>query len=144
MKEKSSSKPNILLVSIVILFIVAIVTAIGIASKVRNDYEGKTCSYNGSTYESGDSFRDNCNTCLCHNGEVQCTLLACGQEQPSQEEAPYVDGIRLPNEPTEGSACVYADQYFSEGDQFSAEDGCNSCVCSDGNVSCTAVACLDS
>lgn len=140
MKEKSSNKPNILLVSIVILFIVAIVTAIGVTSKVLNNYEETTCSYNGVTYESGDNFRDNCNTCLCQNGEIQCTLMACDYEEP-KDTAPVIDGIRLPNEPTYGSACVYEDQHFSENDQFRAIDGCNSCICSGGNVACTSMEC---
>ncbi|MFA5894474.1 MAG: hypothetical protein WC851_01745 [Candidatus Shapirobacteria bacterium] len=41
----------------------------------------KVCQYDGKTYQSGESFRstDGCNSCGCNNGEVACTLMACGQ-----------------------------------------------------------------
>jgi hypothetical protein len=39
-----------------------------------------TCTYDGITYEAGESFpsTDRCNTCGCsENGQVACTLKAC-------------------------------------------------------------------
>ena len=37
-----------------------------------------SCSYNNRTYKHGESFRDDCNTCSCQNGQVACTMMACG------------------------------------------------------------------
>jgi hypothetical protein len=41
-----------------------------------------TCEYNGETYTEGDSFpsTDGCNTCICSNGIVSCTEIACLNE----------------------------------------------------------------
>lgn len=36
-----------------------------------------SCSYNNQTYKNGESFKDDCNTCSCQNGQVACTLMAC-------------------------------------------------------------------
>ncbi len=36
-----------------------------------------SCSFNNQTYKHGESFRDDCNTCSCQNGQVACTLMAC-------------------------------------------------------------------
>lgn len=37
------------------------------------------CTYNGSAYPTGVTFRstDNCNTCSCQGGHAECTLVAC-------------------------------------------------------------------
>lgn len=36
-----------------------------------------SCVHNGTTYQSGQSFKDACNTCSCQSGQVTCTLMAC-------------------------------------------------------------------
>ncbi len=36
-----------------------------------------SCTYNNQVYKNGESFKDNCNTCSCQNGQVACTLMAC-------------------------------------------------------------------
>ena len=40
-----------------------------------------SCTYNGQTYRNGEGFRssDGCNSCSCQNGQIACTLMACGQ-----------------------------------------------------------------
>jgi hypothetical protein len=40
---------------------------------------GASCTYDGETYEDGESFpdRDGCNNCHCDDGDVGCTLLGC-------------------------------------------------------------------
>jgi len=40
------------------------------------------CVWNGKTYENGDSFKDDCNTCNCRGGQVACTLAICPGEFP--------------------------------------------------------------
>lgn len=36
-----------------------------------------TCTYKGQTYKNGESFMDDCNTCGCNGGQVNCTLMGC-------------------------------------------------------------------
>jgi hypothetical protein len=38
-------------------------------------------------------------------------------------------------------ACSYNDQNYNDGDSFDATDGCNMCLCNDGNVACTETDC---
>lgn len=44
-------------------------------SKITN----KTCTYNGKTYEEGESFPfgDSCNKCVCEDGNSSCTKILC-------------------------------------------------------------------
>lgn len=39
-----------------------------------------SCSYKNVTYKNGESFKDDCNSCSCQNGEVACTLMACSKD----------------------------------------------------------------
>ncbi|MBK06615.1 MAG: serine protease [Deltaproteobacteria bacterium] len=38
-----------------------------------------TCTYNGKTYNDGDTFlaTDGCNKCTCSGGQVSCTKILC-------------------------------------------------------------------
>ena len=40
---------------------------------------GKSCRYEGRTYDDGDEWAcsDGCNTCMCVDGELGATRLAC-------------------------------------------------------------------
>ncbi len=82
----------------------------------------RTCYYNGTTYNSGDSFRsiDGCNTCSCSSaGLVACTTIACGTGQ-----------------------CLYDGKTYNPGDSFPSADGCNTCQCdASGGVGCTKKLC---
>jgi len=40
-----------------------------------------------------------------------------------------------------GADCEYDGQTYKPGDSFDATDGCNTCSCDDGAVSCTEIAC---
>ena len=35
------------------------------------------CPYEGWSYENGESFDDDCNVCICNDGVVACTEIAC-------------------------------------------------------------------
>ena len=37
--------------------------------------------------------------------------------------------------------CFYENKIYRSGEGFKAADGCNSCSCQDGRVSCTLMAC---
>jgi len=43
----------------------------------KQNVSGKSCTVNGVTYQNGESFRNDCNSCSCINGEAACTLMAC-------------------------------------------------------------------
>jgi hypothetical protein len=80
----------------------------------------KSCEVDGKTYRDGESVasHDGCNTCLCSDGEVACTGVAC------------VDG------------CLHQGTLYQPFEQFSAGDDCNTCHClENGQVSCTMVEC---
>lgn len=39
-----------------------------------------SCTYNNRVYKKGESFKDDCNSCSCQNGQVACTLMACSTD----------------------------------------------------------------
>ena len=45
-------------------------------------FSAQECVHKGKTYQNGDSFpdEDNCNTCKCVDGGVQCTKKFCPGE----------------------------------------------------------------
>ena len=43
--------------------------------------------------------------------------------------------------PVSDPECKYYGQTFQTGDRFQAGDGCNTCFCEDGIVSCTEISC---
>ncbi|XP_076011969.1 mucin-5B-like [Genypterus blacodes] len=55
------------------------------AGTVLDDLNGRgciplsqcSCSYNGKTYKSGDSYSSNCKKCLCESGQWMCTEENC-------------------------------------------------------------------
>lgn len=42
------------------------------------------CRYNGQEYKNKESFKssDDCNTCICGEGRVVCTVRACAEDLP--------------------------------------------------------------
>jgi hypothetical protein len=77
-----------------------------------------TCVHDGTVYQVGESFPEDCNTCYCTVTGVACTLAGC------------LNG------------CVYNGTSYGAGESFPAGDGCNTCSCSaDGSVACTEEAC---
>ena len=41
------------------------------------DSSDKTCTLNGKTYNEGDKYKNDCNTCECVNGGNVCTAMGC-------------------------------------------------------------------
>lgn len=89
------------------------------------------CYYNGSSYRNGESFPgiDGCNTCTCNNGIAGCTKKACFN--PVLDISPY----------PKNQTCTYNGKIFKDGDSFAANDNCNSCSCTTGQINCTSMAC---
>jgi hypothetical protein len=46
------------------------------------------------------------------------------------------------NDTNEKHSCTYNNKSYNNGDSFKALDGCNTCACNDGSISCTEMACL--
>ena len=90
----------------------------------KADGQAPACSYGGKTYNPGDSFRQDCNTCSCdENGQVGCTLMACLTDA-GRDLAPDAAHV--------GAADSIAD----------ASPGCTSptvgALCTAGEVACVA------
>jgi hypothetical protein len=124
--------------------------------------EEDVCTYDGQTFEIGDSFpsTDGCNTCTCgENGAVGCTQMGCVaiceyNDVVYQQGDTFMengclcscgaDGQVSCNEEGCDTFCEYGGKYYSSGNSFEASDGCNTCTCGeDGNVFCTEMACPD-
>ncbi len=92
---------------------------------------GQTCTYSGTTYTVGASFKspDGCNGCSCTPYGVACTAMVCGAGG-----ATGVGG-------SSGETCSYNGYSFPTGSVFKAADGCNSCSCTSGTIACTKMAC---
>jgi hypothetical protein len=120
---------------------------------------GPTCSLDGATYQRGEQFKSDCNTCSCDDsGEIICTAQAC------DTRCEWDGGYLLDGEKVElGGGCGYCiclagavactdtacppvqcemdGTYYAPGDQVGKD--CNACTCQDnGQFVCTAMACL--
>jgi hypothetical protein len=83
---------------------------------------GPTCTLNGELHKFGEVFYDEqrCNSCSCTtDGGVACTARACDER----------------------NACKIGDAQFASGVSITCEDGCNSCLCTNGSWSSTDRAC---
>jgi len=84
-------------------------------------FSAQECVHKGKTYQNGDSFPDDCNTCNCVDGAAQCTEIACPPSDSAQQ-------------------CVYKGKIIQDGDRFKA--GCNTCRCRRGKIGgCTKKFC---
>jgi hypothetical protein len=69
----------------------------------KSDGQVTTCSYGGKTYNPGDSFRDDCNTCSCGaNGQVACTLIGC----PTDAGSGLAPDAALPDAQADGTVPI--------------------------------------
>jgi len=53
----------------------------------------KECAFNGKTYQHGASFKDDCNTCNCNDGQITCTLALCESPIITVTPAKPQDGV---------------------------------------------------
>lgn len=119
----------------------------------------------GEVMDAGDG----CNSCVCYDGSWSCTLAICVEECPAAAEVPddvaCVAIIGYGKVPETGACCEYpspchvpeglepfnsleecngggGEEACTPGDTKDAEDGCNTCSCSDdGQWLCTLIAC---
>ena len=68
-----------------------------------------TCSVGGKTYQIGESFKLDCNTCTCTPDGVVCTEMACladgGADLPPTDTRLAPDSVAAPATDTGSSSC---------------------------------------
>ena len=80
MMPKNSNIKWYVLISLGVLILAGLVIVLAVISLNKSANNSLTaCTYNGTSYTSGASFKstDGCNTCSCINGSVACTSMAC-------------------------------------------------------------------
>ncbi|PKU30744.1 von willebrand factor c and egf domain-containing protein [Limosa lapponica baueri] len=109
------------------------------------------CSFRGRTYAHGARFSldgDDCTTCICRGGEVECSftpcpVLDCPQHQRHLGPGQCCFTCRDPPAPT---GCFVDDNgvEFPIGQIWSPGDPCELCICqADGSVSCKRTDCVE-
>ncbi|XP_051820711.1 von Willebrand factor C and EGF domain-containing protein [Antechinus flavipes] len=109
------------------------------------------CYFHGRFYPEGAEFSgdgDECTTCVCQNGEVQCTFTPCPDLACPREEWQLGPGqcCFTCREPTPVSGCSLDDNgiEFPIGQIWSPGDPCELCICqADGSVSCERTDCVE-
>jgi hypothetical protein len=107
--------------SLLVLVVLLAVTAVFARSYSGCIFGYSVCQYNDKEYAEGQRFpsKDGCNSCVCSQGKVMCTLMACAD-------------------------CLYEGKAYKNGETFPHKDGCNACSCEKGRVSCTSLVCTKS
>ncbi|XP_067675152.1 uncharacterized protein [Haliotis asinina] len=97
----------------------------------------KSCTYQGLSYEDGQTFRsprNKCEECLCRQGRVQCQRDSCARvscRHPAEEGC-----CRVCNN------CFFKNQLWRNGQKFpDPQDECSKCRCQNGEVSCQRQQC---
>ncbi|XP_071943173.1 kielin/chordin-like protein isoform X2 [Antedon mediterranea] len=95
------------------------------------------CTYGGRVYRNGESFpnpRNNCNTCLCLVGYVECQALPC---PPSNCDYPLTGGCC-----STCDGCNYKNVDLRDGQVIEdPSNKCTMCICSRGNIECEPTRC---
>ncbi|KAH0512709.1 von Willebrand factor C and EGF domain-containing protein [Microtus ochrogaster] len=110
------------------------------------------CYFHGQWYTDGAVFSgggDDCTTCVCQNGEVQCSFTPCPELECPREEWWLGPGqcCFTCREPTPTTGCSLDDNgvEFPIGQIWSPGDPCELCICqANGSVSCKRTDCVDS
>ncbi|NWZ36579.1 VWCE protein, partial [Brachypodius atriceps] len=109
------------------------------------------CNFRGHTYAHGARFSldgDDCTTCVCQGGEVECSftpcpMLDCPQHQRHLRPGQCCSTCRDPPAP---AGCFLDDNgvEFPVGQIWSPGDPCELCICqADGSVSCQRTDCVE-
>ncbi|XP_024430248.2 von Willebrand factor C and EGF domain-containing protein isoform X3 [Desmodus rotundus] len=110
------------------------------------------CYFHGRWYADGAVFSgggDECTTCVCQNGEVECSFTPCPELDCPREEWWLGPGqcCFTCREPMPMTGCSLDDNgvEFPVGQIWSPGDPCELCICqADGSVSCRRTDCVDS
>ncbi|XP_012518162.1 PREDICTED: von Willebrand factor C and EGF domain-containing protein isoform X3 [Propithecus coquereli] len=106
------------------------------------------CYFHGRWYADGAVFSgggDECTTCVCQNGEVECSFMPCPELDCPREEWWLGPGqcCFTCREPTPTTGCSLDDNgvEFPIGQIWSPGDPCELCICQLGSVACSPVDC---
>jgi len=79
--EKKYSKLQAVIITLATV-IIGLASYIYYISNTNKELANQRCEYNGWAYADGESFpaSDDCNTCICSDGEVVCTEIVCTEE----------------------------------------------------------------
>ncbi|XP_040140183.1 von Willebrand factor C and EGF domain-containing protein isoform X3 [Ictidomys tridecemlineatus] len=110
------------------------------------------CYFRGRWYADGAVFSgggDDCTTCVCQKGEVECSFTPCPELDCPREDRWLGPGqcCFTCREPTPTTGCSLDDNgvEFPIGQIWSPGDPCELCICqADGSVSCRTTDCVDS
>ncbi|XP_059566478.1 von Willebrand factor C and EGF domain-containing protein isoform X1 [Myotis daubentonii] len=110
------------------------------------------CYFHGRWYADGAVFSgdgDECTTCVCQDGEVECAFTPCPELDCPREEWWLGPGqcCFTCREPAPKTGCSLDDNgtEFPVGQIWSPGDPCELCICqADGSVSCKRTDCVDS
>lgn len=104
------------------------------------------CEEGGHAYDDGDVWTcsDGCNTCFCRGNTVGSTLMECADDTSDREsgstpatctddDAPPATGQSVCSDSSEG--------VHEHGQSWTCADGCNDCICLDGEVARTGLEC---
>jgi hypothetical protein len=84
MNEDTTKKADFLLGIVITLstIIIGLVSYIFYTENIELFTEPKRCEYNGWSYANKETYQsiDECNTCICVDGETVCTLMECVEE----------------------------------------------------------------
>ncbi|XP_015425293.1 PREDICTED: LOW QUALITY PROTEIN: von Willebrand factor C and EGF domain-containing protein [Myotis davidii] len=110
------------------------------------------CYFHGRWYADGAAFSgdgDECTTCVCQDGEVECAFTPCPELDCPRQEWWLGPGqcCFTCREPAPRTGCSLDDNgaEFPVGQIWSPGDPCELCICqADGSVSCKRTDCVDS
>ena len=103
----TSTKSSPLLILSIVFFLFSLITTIVVVAVLVTKSSGKACNYEGTTYNNLEAFTNDCNSCTCQDGEIQCTTMACSGD--SEDE--------LFNYPDENLDDTTEEDTFDEGER---------------------------
>jgi len=102
------------------------------AAQAQLDHTGE-CTTDGCKEGATKEADDGCNTCTCTEGAWACTEMAC---PACNTDADCPEGQQC-----DAGICVDSTPACKEGATKEADDGCNTCTCTEGAWACTKKLC---
>ncbi|XP_061672611.1 extracellular matrix protein FRAS1 isoform X3 [Syngnathoides biaculeatus] len=96
---------------------------------------GESCSWQGTAYRDGEDWHPSqCSRCVCHSGDVRCSVAECPQVACKPNENLVIQpGHCCPQ--CVSNPCLSAGKEYQHGEQWQ-KDTCTTCVCERGQSRC--------